>query len=92
MVGGVSDEEPEEAPVEVEASGEEPVGNAEAQEEVAADAPIVAEEAPAEEQVAEVESEPEPESEEPQEAPVEPEVPVAVEESPSEEEDRPSAA
>jgi transcription termination/antitermination protein NusA len=57
------------------------VGDAEAEEEVASEAPIVAEEAPAEEQVAE------PPPEEPQEAPVEPEVPIAVEETPSEEEE-----
>jgi N utilization substance protein A len=91
VVGGVSDEEPaEEAP---EASAEEAVGDAEAQEEVAGDAPIVAEEAAIAEPVAEVESEPEPgpEPEEPQEAPVEAEAPVAVEGAPSEE-DRPSAA
>jgi N utilization substance protein A len=92
VVGGVSDEEPEEAAVEAEAAGEEPVGEAEAQEEVASEAPIVTEEAPVEEQVAELEAEPEPEAEEPQEAPVEAEVPVAVEEVTSEEEDRPSAA
>jgi len=88
VVGGVSDEE--EAPV------EEPVGDAEAQDEVAADAPIVAEEAPVEEPVAEAQPEPEepveePEVEEAQEAPVETEVPVAVEDAPSEEEDRPAA-
>jgi N utilization substance protein A len=91
VVGGVSDEEPaEEAP---EASAEEAVGDAEAKEEVAGDAPIVAEEAAIAEPVAEVESEPEPgpEPEEPQEAPVEAEAPVAVEGAPSEE-DRPSAA
>jgi N utilization substance protein A len=87
VVGGVSDEVEEEAPAEVEAAGEEPVGDAEAQEEAASEAEIVTEEAPVEEQVAEA-----PEVEEPQEAPVEPEVPVSVEDAPSEEEDRPSAA
>jgi N utilization substance protein A len=95
VVGGVSDEEPEEAPVEAEASAEEAVGDAEAEAEVADDAPIVAEEAPVDEPAAEVESEPEPEEpevQEPQEAPVETEVSVAVEDVPSEEEDRPSAA
>jgi N utilization substance protein A len=102
VVGGVSDEEEAPAEVEVEAAGEEPVGDAEAQDEAASDAPIVAEEAPLEEPVAEVEApeepaeEPEepaeePEVEEPQEAPVESEVPVAVEDAPSEEEDRPAA-
>src|SRR5687767_13021977 len=50
VVGGVSDEEEEAAAaeVEVEAAGEEPVGDAEAQEEAASEPEIVAEEAPAE--------------------------------------------
>src|SRR5688572_12890729 len=77
VVGGVSDEEEEAAAaeVEVEAAGEEPVGDAEAQEEAASEPEIVAEEAPAEEQVAATEPAAEaPEPEEPQEAPVEPEV------------------
>jgi N utilization substance protein A len=82
VVGGVSDEVEEEAPV------EEPVGDAEAAEEAASEPEIVAEEALPDEQIAQ------PETEEPQEAPVEPEVPVAVEESASDEAegDRPSAA
>jgi N utilization substance protein A len=89
VVGGVSDEVEEEVPAEaeVQAAGEEPVGDAEAQEEVASEAELVTEEAPVEDQVAEA-----PEVEEAQEAPVEPEVPVSVEDAPSEEEDRPSAA
>jgi N utilization substance protein A len=78
VVGGISDEVEEEAPV------EEPVGDAEAAEAVVSEPEIVAEEALPDE----------PETEEPQEAPVEPEVPVAVEESASDEAegDRPSAA
>jgi transcription termination/antitermination protein NusA len=97
VVGGVSDEVEE-----AEAPAEEPVGDAEAQEEVVAEAEVVAEEAPVadpeeasgeepepvEEQAAEA---PAPDVEEPQEAPVEPEVPIAVEEGVPDEEDRPAA-
>jgi N utilization substance protein A len=97
VVGGISDE-PEDV------AAEEPVGDAEAQEEIVAEPGIVAEEAPSVDEpaaeaepvvehvaeVPEVAEEPEPEA--PQEAPVEAEVPVAVEESASEGEDETSAA
>jgi N utilization substance protein A len=102
VVGGVSDEEPEEeAPAAEEAEGaeepvaEEPVEDTEGAEEAPAEEPVAeellveeaAEEAPPPEEPVEVE-----EPVEPQEAPVEPEVAVAVEDTPSGEEDEPSAA
>ncbi|HMI99170.1 MAG TPA: transcription termination factor NusA [Gaiellaceae bacterium] len=97
VVGGTSDEEPEE---EAAPEGTEPVDETVAEEapveEATEEAPPDAQPAPAEEPV-EVEepavAEAEPEAPvEPQEAPVEPEVAVFVQDTPSEGEDEPSAA
>jgi N utilization substance protein A len=93
VVGGISDEEEEGVPAEVEAAGDEPVAEglvaeeapAESEEPVAESEPIVedAPEEPVTEEASAEIAEPvaaEPEAEEPQEAPVQVEVPVAVEE------------
>jgi transcription termination/antitermination protein NusA len=94
VVGGISDEEPEEeAQAEEtepsdEAVAEEPVADAPPVEEATEEAPTPEEPTPAEPAAIEEPEEPV----EPQVAPVEPEVAVAVEDAPSEEEDEPSAA
>jgi N utilization substance protein A len=94
VVGGISDEEPEEeAQAEEtepsdEAVAEEPVADAPPVEEATEEAPTPEEPTPAEPAAIEEPEQPV----EPQEAPVEPEVAVAVEDAPSEEEDEPSAA
>jgi N utilization substance protein A len=102
VVGGVSDEEPEEeAPSEETGAAEEAAPEEVAAEEIpAAEEPVAeappveeaTEEAPVPDEPTELEEPVAEESAEPEEAPVEPEVTVAVEDRPSEEEDEPSAA
>src|SRR6187397_3266198 len=87
VVGGTSDDEPEDEAGETETAGELPV------EEATEEAPVSEEPAPAApvEEVLAAGTPPE-EPVEPQEAPIEPEIAIAVEDAPSEEEDRPTAA